>query len=112
MFIIIILALLGLCCSKQELLFLAVQASRWSGTSCCGARALGTQVQYLQRTGLITPQHVESSWTRGQTHVPCIGWQILIPCTTKEVLQRGFIKIQDMKVLVAQSCLTLRPSGL
>ena len=27
--------------------------------------------------GLVPPQHVESSWTRGQIHVPCIGRQIL-----------------------------------
>ena len=27
-----------------------------------------------------------SSWTRDQTHVPCIGRQILIYCTTREVL--------------------------
>ena len=31
-------------------------------------------------------QHLESSWTRDQTHVPCIGRQILIHRTTREVL--------------------------
>ena len=54
MFIIIMLALLGLCCSKQELLFLAVQASHCGGISCCRAQALGTQASVLA-AGLITP---------------------------------------------------------
>ena len=34
---------------------------------------------------LVAPQHVESSWTRARTHVPCIGRRILNPCTTREV---------------------------
>ena len=34
---------------------------------------------------LVTLRHVESSWTRDQTHVPCIGRRILIHCTTREV---------------------------
>ena len=32
-----------------------------------------------------TPWHVESSWTKNQTHAPCVGSQILIHCTTREV---------------------------
>ena len=59
-----------------------VWASRCSGFSCCGAQALGVQdqqpwllcsraqAQSLRLTGLVGPQHVESSWTRDQTHVP------------------------------------------
>ena len=35
--------------------------------------------------GLVAPQHVGSSQTRGRTHVPCAGRQILIHCTTREV---------------------------
>ena len=43
----------------------------WSTVS--SARA-----QNSWHTGLVGPWHVESSWTRGrQTHVPCIGRQIL-----------------------------------
>ena len=36
--------------------------------------------------GLVALQQVEYSWTRDQTHVPCIGRQILIHRTTREVL--------------------------
>ena len=39
--------------------------SRMHGLSSCGGM------------GLVAPQHVESSQTRDQTHVPCIGRQIL-----------------------------------
>ena len=57
----IILVLLGLCCSKQELLFLAVQASHCGGISCCRAQALGTQASVLAAHRLNYSQHVESS---------------------------------------------------
>ena len=36
--------------------------------------------------GLVAPQHMESSWTRAQTRVPCIGRWILNHCTTREAL--------------------------
>ena len=35
--------------------------------------------------GLVAPWHVESSWTRARTRVPCIGRQILNHCATREV---------------------------
>ena len=35
--------------------------------------------------GLVAPQHMGSSWTRDQTHVPCVGRQILNHCATREV---------------------------
>ena len=35
---------------------------------------------------LVAPRHVGSSWTRGQTRVPCTGRRILIHCATREVL--------------------------
>ena len=63
-------------CGEWELL-----SSSRGGFSCRGAQALG-----LAYPGLAAPQHVESFQTRDQTHVPCIGRQILIHCTTKEVL--------------------------
>ena len=61
-----------------------VQASHCGGFSC-GAQAPGTwasvlatrRLQYLWHMSLVAPWHVESSWTRDQTHVPCIGRQIL-----------------------------------
>ena len=37
------------------------------------------------RTGLAAPKHVESSWTRDWTPVPCIGRQIFNHWPTKEV---------------------------
>ena len=36
-------------------------------------------------TGLVALRHMESSWTRDQMHVPCIGRQILYHWTTREV---------------------------
>ena len=45
------------------------------GLSCCprstGSRAGGHQRLWCQDSAL--PQHVESSWSRGRTCVPCIG---------------------------------------
>ena len=37
--------------------------------------------------GLVAPRHVESSQTRDQIRVPCIGRQILNHWTTREVLE-------------------------
>ena len=37
------------------------------------------------RTGLVALRHMESSWTRDQMHVLCIGRQILYHRTTREV---------------------------
>ena len=61
--------------------------------STCGTRAQdfwleGLRVHGLQElwpTGLVAPRHVESSWTRDRSHVPCTGRQILIYCPTREV---------------------------
>ena len=116
LFIYLFLTALGLCCfgvalvqafsscGKWGLLFVAVrgllivvaslatehrlQGSRASivaahGLFTCGSRA---RAQQLWRSGLVVPQHVESSWTRDHTCVPCIGRQILIHCATREVL--------------------------
>ena len=44
----------------------------------------------LQSAGLVAPQPVGSSGTRGQTHVPCIGRCILKHCATREVQQTNF----------------------
>ena len=57
--------------SLQWLLLLQSTGSRVQAQQLCGTR-------------LITPRHVGSSWSRDQTHVPCIGRQTLHHWTTKE----------------------------
>ena len=42
--------------------------------------------------GIVTSLQVESSWTRDQTCVPCIGRQILIHSITKEVRHKLSLK--------------------
>ena len=72
------LAMLGLCCCtwtfsscrKLGLLFIAV-ASFVAEHSSFSPRA------QKQPTGLVALKHMESSQTRDQTHVPCIGRYIL-----------------------------------
>ena len=39
----------------------------------------------MAHAGLVAPQHVKSPQTRDRTLVPCIGRQIPIHCTTREV---------------------------
>ena len=46
--------------------------------------------QQLWFMGFSCPRHVKSSQIRDWTHVPCIGRQILIHCTTREVLFISF----------------------
>ena len=60
------------------------------GFSCCGARALGTWIQYLWSIGLVALQHGGYSRTRDRTHVPCTGRQTLNFWTTREVLMLLF----------------------
>ena len=60
------------------------RASHHRGLSCCGAQAPDVQAQQLWLTGPVAPRHVGSSQTRAQTHVPCIGSQILNHCATWE----------------------------
>ena len=59
-----------------------VQASQCGDFSCCRVWA-----QQLQFMGLTALQHVVSSWTRAQTHIPCTGKQIPNHWTTREVPQ-------------------------
>ena len=44
-----------------------------------------TQALECRCLGLVTLQHLGSSWTRDQSHVPCIDRQILNQWTTREV---------------------------
>ena len=56
---------------------------------------LGTQASAVVawNMGSVALRNVESSWTRGWTHVPCTGRQILNHWTTMEVLVWLFIKV-------------------
>ena len=64
----------------------AVSASQGGSCARCRAWALGVWAQLLWCTGLVAPRQVESSQTRDQTHVLCIGRRDVIHCTTREVL--------------------------
>ena len=94
------MAALGLhCCTwafsnyfEQGLLLLQSTGSRHPGFSSCSTRTQQlwltgsrAQAQQLWCTGLVALWHVESSRTRAQTRVPCIGRRILNHCTTREV---------------------------
>ena len=84
-----------LSCSRRGLLFAAVHGPlpeslkwllRW------GAQAIRVQASVVAALrfsnccmGLAAPWHVESSQTRGRTHVPWTGRWLLICCTTREV---------------------------
>ena len=80
----------------------SAQASHCGSVSYCGAWTLGTRVpqvwfvgfrgwaQQFWPIGFIPIWHVESSWIRDQTCVPCIGRQILIHYTTREILPSSF----------------------
>ena len=77
----LILTVLGLYCCTQAF-------------STCGKRRLLIAVaslavkcglQYSWHMGLAAVRHMESSLTRGQVHVPCIGRQVLSHWTTREV---------------------------
>ena len=57
----------------RGLLLLGHTGSRWAGS-------------VVVAMGLAALQHVESSPTRDQTGVPCIGRWIITHCTTREVL--------------------------
>ena len=87
-FIYLFLVVLGLRCCMQDWLWWAgatlccgAQASHCDAFSCCGTWALG-------HSGFsIAMQHVESSWARNGTNVPCIGRWILNHWITREVRQ-------------------------
>ena len=90
-YLYLFLAVLSLCCCTQAfpssgkrglLSSCGGWASHCSGFSCCWARPRGTRAQLLWHMGLVAGWHVESSWTRGRTHVPCIGRRILNHWTT------------------------------
>ena len=55
------------------------------GLHSCRSQSLERSPSNCAPWGLVAPQHVETSWTRDQTCVPCIGRQIVIHCTAREV---------------------------
>ena len=58
----------------------------WStGSRLVGFNGWSTRAQRLWCMDLVALRHVTSSWTRDWTRVPCIGRQILMYCTTREV---------------------------
>ena len=63
-------------------LSLVVVSWEYSLVVVSGIQSAGT---VAWRTGLGSPQHVESSWTRDQTCVSVIGRQTLAHWTTREV---------------------------
>ena len=70
----------------------SAQASHCSGFSLLetgfrstGFSTRGTWARSLWHIGLGAPQHVESSWTKDRTPVPCIGRWILSHYTIREV---------------------------
>ena len=65
-------------------------AAHCGGVSGCGAWPV--RLTGLVVVGLFVPRHVESSWTRDQTHVPCVGRWIISHCTTREV---PFVSFKD-----------------
>ena len=74
-------------CSDAGLLFVLACGLLllWAGFRSCG-----TLAQKLWRTGLVAPQHVESSRTRDQASVCCTGRWVLNHWTTREVLPVPF----------------------
>ena len=73
---------LGFCGGTQ-----AFSSCREQGlTLCCRAQALGVRAPWLGCIGSVALRHVESSWIRAQTHVPCISGRILTHCPTREAL--------------------------
>ena len=85
LFINLILAALHLCCGIWAFSSCGTQTSHCGGFSC-GARDLHRTcgLQQLLYMDLVAPWHVESSWIRDQTPVPCIGRWILNHWTTRE----------------------------
>ena len=51
-----------------------------------------------RHTGLVALRHVDSSQTRDQTSIPHTGRQILIHCTTREVLKLTFNDISNRQL--------------
>ena len=76
-----------------------------------GCRAHAHQLWHM---GLVAPQYVKSSRTRGQTHASCIGRQILNLWTTREVPLSFYTNLKDIypdSVQIAIDILTRIANG-
>ena len=72
-FIYLFLAELGLPCCPRLSLVMACWLLIMVASLVVDCGLYGTQAQKLWHMGLVTPQHMESSQTRDQPCVPCIG---------------------------------------
>ena len=69
---------------------LVVEHRLWCvGFNSCDLQALERGL-VLKHRGLVALRHVQSSRTRDQTLVTCIGRQNLIHCATKDILEMNF----------------------
>ena len=94
------LAALHLCCCMQAFSSFNEQGllsscSAWdshrSGFSCCRAQLSVGVARGLCGTGVqLLLGHMEASWTRDWTRLPCIGWQILNLWTSREAFRHCF----------------------
>ena len=66
---------------------------RCEGFGSCSLQNLEHSLSKLWQTGLVAPQHAESSQTKDLARVSCIGSRILIHCATREVLSSLFYTI-------------------
>ena len=112
-FLNLFLAFLCLCCHTQAFSSLGeqgllsnsgVRASHCCDFSFCGAWALECKPSSCGAQALVAPQHVQSPQTRNQTHVPCVGRQILNHRTTRE----GFIITRKNLLLLTASKVNTR----
>lgn len=93
-----------LCTHFLELLQV-VATLHWGGLSCFRAQASENVTHELYRSDSVIVVHklscstaCEISQTRDQTHVPCFGRWILIPCTIREVLLLFLCKLSQSPV--------------
>ena len=91
--------------SVVALLLLGSTGSRRAAhrPNSCGSRALEHTGSVVGRMGFVAQWHVESSQTREQICVPCIGRQIPIHCTTREVPSVSFFKIPHISDTICYS---------
>ena len=83
------------------------------GLRSCGTWAPEHRPEQFWCMGLVAPRHVESSWTRDQTHVSCISRWILNHWTTREVpftciLSSDFMLTAPCDMVIIAVCLILQ----
>ena len=78
-------------------------ASHYGGSSCFSSMGSQAQAQQLWGTGLVAPQHMESSRTGDRTRVPCIGSWILNHWTTREAPVCVYVRSEGSDVYSVSS---------